>query len=73
MKNDLTKERIVELKISKMEPGDYFNVKEFVNSHWMNGYDIWSKKSFSVILQRAKNKLPNKQFRTIKGNLTRIK
>ena len=42
MKNDLTKEKIIELKVSKMEPGDYFNIKEFVNQHWIHGYDIWS-------------------------------
>jgi hypothetical protein len=69
----MSKEKIIEQKLSEMEHGDHFNVKDFINEHWINGYDMWSKNSFSVILQKAKNKLPNKEFRTIKGNLTRIK
>ena len=73
MKNDLTKEKIIELKVSKMEPGDHFNVKDFINEHWINGHDIWSRRSFSVLLQKAKNKLPEKHFKIVKGNLTRMK
>lgn len=69
----MTKEKLVESKLSEMEPGNHFNVKNFINEHWIYGYNIYARNSFSVMMQRAKNKMPEKLFRTIKGNVTRIK
>jgi len=69
---DLTLRQIVKNQLSKMEVGDNFNVKEFINKHWTNGYDYFTNRSFDVYLYYAKKEFPKKVFKTNKGNVTRI-
>jgi hypothetical protein len=72
MAKKLTIPRILEIKLSKMEVNDNFSLKEFVDDHWDSGYDYFNRRSCEVALVHAKKKFPERKFKTIKGNVTRI-
>ena len=55
-----------------MEVGDSFRKKEFIKEHW-GDYDFYLDRSFSVFFTKAKKLFPEKEFRTIRGFVTRIK
>jgi hypothetical protein len=73
MRNDISKTKIIEIKVFKMEINDKFNVRDFINEHWEDGYNIWSRASFDVLFSKAKKVNSDKCFRTIKGFVNRIK
>ena len=58
------------LETLQVEEG--FNKKEFVKLHW--GYcDYFVERTFDVSFCKAKKQMPDKDFKSIKGIITRIK
>jgi hypothetical protein len=63
---------ILKLKISKLEVGQSINRNDFIDEHdYFHVLD--PNKSFEVAFTKIKKTMPEKQFKTIKGNVTRIK
>ncbi len=71
-KTKLTLAKMVENKLSKMEVKDSFSTKEFINEHWIEGYNYFTRRSFDVFLCQSKKNFPERTYRSIKGNVTRI-
>ena len=69
----LSRLKKIENKLSELEVGDSFCVKEFVDEHWEVGYDYFTVRSFTVILSRAKKSFPEREFGSIKKRITRLK
>lgn len=64
--------QILKLKLSKLEVGQSINRDEFIDEH--DYYDILDpNKSFEAAFTKIKKTMPEKIFKTIKGNVTRIK
>jgi hypothetical protein len=67
-----TNNDILKLKLSKLEIGESVNKTQFIDEH--DYYDILDPfKSFESGLAKIKKMFPDKEFKTIKGNVTRIK
>lgn len=72
MKMKFSNNDILKLKISKLEVGESLNKNEFIDEH--DYYDILDPmKSFEAGLSRIKKMFPEREFKMIKGNVTRIK
>lgn len=68
----LSNNEILKLKVSKLEIGELINKEKFVAEN--NYYDILDPfKSFEASFSKIKKMMPEKEFKMIKGNLTRIK
>jgi hypothetical protein len=58
--------------LDTLEVEEGFNKKAFVESHW--GYsDYFKERTFDVSFCKAKKQMPKKDFKSIKGVITRIK
>lgn len=58
--------------LDTLQVGKGFDKKEFVKSHW--GYsDYFKERTFDVSFCKAKKQMPEKDFKSIKGVITRIK
>lgn len=71
-KHKHTYQRLLPDKLASMEVEEKFSKKEFIQEHW-NSYDFFLDRSFSVFFTHAKKIFPEKEFRTIRGFVTRIK
>jgi len=67
-----TKVTIVLEKLDALKIKESFNKEEFITKHWGN-YDWFLDRSFCVAFTKAKNLIPFKEFKTIKGTIHRIK
>jgi len=63
--------KIIFDELEKLEIGGSFNKAIFIEKN-MEGYNYYSENSFTVLLCRVKKLLPKKEFRTLKGMVTRI-
>jgi len=59
-------------KLASMEVEEKFSKKDFIKEH-RGDYDFYMDRSFSVLFTYAKKLFPEKEFRTIRGFVTRIK
>jgi hypothetical protein len=67
-----TKPEIIQDKLERMEIGEEISKKDFVKKLYGDD-DYFSQRSFDVHLSKAKKLIPNKEFRVVKGNITRVK
>ncbi len=67
-----TKKYQVETKIKSLEVGQQFNKREFITLVW-GRTDYFVERSFDVIFNTAKKELSDREFRTEKGVIIRIK
>ena len=72
MKTKETKQSKVKEVVQALEVGQQFNKKEFVISIWGKS-DYFSQRSFDVLFNTAKKGLPEREFKTEKGCVIRIK
>lgn len=67
-----TKQSIVTEVIQALEVGQSINKKAFIKSVWGDS-DYFIDRSFDVMFNTAKKKLADREFKTRKGLITRIK
>jgi hypothetical protein len=67
-----TKKYHVTEKIKSLQVGQQFNKREFVKLTWGNT-DYFIERSFDVIFTTAKKELTDREFKTEKGCIIRIK
>jgi hypothetical protein len=67
-----TKKYQVESEIKALEVGQHFNKREFITLVW-GRTDYFVERSFDVIFNTAKKSFPEREFRTEKGVIIRIK
>lgn len=67
-----TKKYQVETKIKSLEVFQQFNKKEFTTLVW-GRTDYFIERSFDVIFNTAKKELDDREFKTQKGYIIRIK
>lgn len=67
-----TKKYQVESEIKALEVGQYFNKREFITLVW-GRTDYFVERSFDVIFNTAKKELSDREFKTEKGFIVRIK
>jgi len=67
-----SKQKKVTEQIESLEIGQHFNKKEFVVSVWSTS-DYFIDRSFDVMFSTAKKMLTEREFRTEKGFIIRIK
>jgi hypothetical protein len=67
-----TKKYYVTEKIKSLQVGQQFNKREFVKLTWGNT-DYFIERSFDVIFTTAKKELTDREFKTEKGCIIRIK
>ena len=72
MKIKATKQSKVTDVIQALEIGQSFNKKEFIISVWGNS-DYFIDRSFDVLFNSAKKAFPEREFRTEKGAIIRLK
>lgn len=67
-----TKTDILKIKANKLEIGESFNKLEFIDEH---DYEevMYPNRAFEASFAKVKQMLPHKEFKMIKGNVTRIK
>jgi hypothetical protein len=68
----LTKQAQVRTKVQSLEVGQQFIKKEFIISVWGNS-DYFIDRSFDVLFNSVKKSFPEREFRTEKGVIIRIK
>jgi hypothetical protein len=56
--------------LEKMEVEESFNKVHFIQKN-RDDYDYFADRSFSVLFCKIKKMFPDKQFKTIKGNVVR--
>jgi hypothetical protein len=67
-----TKKELASLKLATLlEVGDSFSMEDAVIEMY-NNYDFYLRRSYDVHLAAAKKMFPDRTFRTIQGQLTRI-
>lgn len=69
--NSGSKTSAVENLLSSMEVNQQVDTKQFIYQVW-GDFDNFIKRSFDVILIQAKKKHPEKEFKTVRGNIKRI-
>jgi hypothetical protein len=67
-----TKGSKIKEMLDAMEVGRSFNKKEFVASIWGRS-DYYIDRSFDVMFTTSKKEMPDKEFKTEKGFIIRIK
>jgi len=67
-----SKQKKVTEQVSSLEVGQHFNKKEFIVSVWGIS-DYFIDRSFDVMFSIAKKNLTDREFRTDKGFIIRIK
>jgi hypothetical protein len=67
-----TKKYQVETKIKSLEVCQQFNKREFIKLVW-GSTDYFVERSFDVIFNTAKKELADREFKTEKGFIIRIK
>ena len=67
-----TKQGQVHTKVQSLEIGQQFIKKEFIISVWGKS-DYFIDRSFDVLFNTAKKALPEREFKTEKGCVIRIK
>lgn len=67
-----TKQGQVHAKVQSLEIGDSFNKKEFIITLWGRS-DYFIDRSFDVMFNTSKKVLPEREFKTEKGRIIRIK
>jgi hypothetical protein len=68
-----TKLNYLSVELEKLQLGESLSKKEFVKTHWHTN-DYFTRRSFDVILCRAKKLFPNKDFdSTVNQEIKRIK
>jgi len=68
----LTKPEIIEFELNSLDLGKEIDKKQFVKKLY-GDFDYFTQRSFDVHLSKAKKLIPNKEFKTIKGKITRVK
>ena len=71
MKTGTKKYQVTE-KIKSLQVGQQFNKREFIKLTWGN-CDYFIERSFDVIFTTAKKELTDREFKTEKGCMIRIK
>ncbi len=74
MSNQFTLSEILRLKLKKLEIGQSISKSEFIEDH-SDHYDnvLDENKCFDNILVKVRKTMPEKEFKTINGLVTRIK
>lgn len=67
-----TKPEIIEFELNSLELLSEIDKKQFVKKLY-GDFDYFTQRSFDVHLSKAKKQIPNKEFKTIKGKITRVK
>jgi hypothetical protein len=67
-----TKKYQVESEIKALEVGQHFNKREFITLVW-GRTDYFVERSFDVIFNTAKKELSDREFKTEKGFIVRLK
>jgi hypothetical protein len=67
-----SKQKKVTERVTSLEVGQHFNKKEFIVSVWGTS-DYFIDRSFDVMFSTAKKMLTDREFRTEKGFIIRIK
>jgi hypothetical protein len=67
-----TKKHQVESEIKALEVGQHFNKRDFITLVW-GKTDYFVERSFDVIFNTAKKELADREFKTKKGVIIRIK
>jgi len=67
-----SKQKKVTEQVTSLEVGQHFNKKEFIVSVW-GITDYFIERSFDVMFSTAKKQLQDREFRTDKGFIIRIK
>ena len=70
MKRETKKEKVLK-KLWPMKVGESFVIAEFVKQVW-GDYNYFIHRSFDVYMSHCRKDLASKEFRTIKGCVTRI-
>jgi len=70
MKEKYTK--VIYDTLLKMEIDDSFSKMHFIIKYW-NDYDFFCDRSFCALFCKIKKLFPDKKFKTIHGNIVRIK
>lgn len=71
MKRQTYPQKVAE-KLRTLKTGESFNKKEYVKEVWRDD-DYFMLRTFDVAFASAKKLIPEQIFKTIEGNVTRIK
>jgi hypothetical protein len=63
---------VIKERLSELQVNESFCAKSFIEEHWFDGFNFFTRRTFDVHLAKVKKQFPDRVFKTLNGNVTRV-